>query len=139
VSFDGPPTVGMPVYIAAMPHSLGSRIGCHCAIRFLLFPKEPVPTSPMAPPRRGLDHLLGAAPAARRTPLAVSPRDKKAPRGRGSHLVPGVSTTYFDEALGVHAINHFSTLSTASPVPSLRRTLVWRVIAAPARGRRAPS
>jgi hypothetical protein len=49
--------------------------------------------------------------------LAVSPRDKKAPRGRGSHLVHGVSTTYFDESLGVHAINHFSTLSTASPKP----------------------
>jgi hypothetical protein len=35
---------------------------------------------------------------------------------RGSRLVHGVSTTYFDEALGVPAINLFSTLSTASLV-----------------------
>ena len=30
---------------------VGSRIDCRRAIQFLLFPKEPVPTSPMAPPR----------------------------------------------------------------------------------------
>jgi hypothetical protein len=42
---------------------------------------------------------------------------------RGSRLVHGVSTTYFDEALGVPAINLFSTLSTASPVRTLAMDL----------------
>jgi hypothetical protein len=39
---------------------------------------------------------------------------RKPSGGRKSHLVHGVATTYFDQALGVHAINHFSTHSLAS-------------------------
>jgi hypothetical protein len=82
-------------------------------------PQRAGPDLPHGPPTTRSGPSFRGSTSHSPHPLAVSPRNKKAPRGRGSHLVHGVSTTYFDESLGVHAINHFSTLSTAQPAMDL--------------------